>query len=120
MKSEHLKNITPEQRTAILEQARIARAEKAKWAKENLKLDWMDDAHWRELASKYNTRLPNKTAPNTEVKYLKRLFKSVGIDYKEYLDACGVTTLKQLVSLNPHMPAFAEVGFALEWIDSRE
>ena len=80
MTKHRLANISPEQRASILEQARIARAEKSEWAKENLKLDWMDDAYWRELASKYNTRLPNKTAPNTEVKHLKRLFKSVGID----------------------------------------
>lgn len=120
MTKQHLVNMTEEQRTSLLEKARVARKERSEWAKENLKMDWMDDAHWRSLASKYNTRLPTKTIPNTETKYLKRLFKTCGIDYKEYLDVCGVKTLKQLASLNPDMPAFAEVGFALEWIDSRE
>ena len=39
------------------------------------------------------------------------------MDIKDYLEACGVSTLKQLIRLNPDYPAAAEVGLALEYVD---
>ena len=83
----------------------------------HLKNDFNDLPHWKELASKYGVRLPSYFQPNTETKYLRRLFKKVEMDIQEYLEACGVSTLKQLVKLNPNYPAAAEYGLALEYID---
>lgn len=83
----------------------------------HLKNDFSDLPHWKELASKYGVRLPSYYQPSTETKYLRRLFKKVEMDIQEYLEACGVSTLKQLVKLNPNYPAYAELGLALEYID---
>ena len=83
----------------------------------HLEQDFEDLPHWKKLASKYDFRLPAYYQPNTETKYVKRLFTKVGIDLKEYLEDCGVKTLKSLVAMNPTFPAYAEIGFALEWID---
>ena len=83
----------------------------------HLKNDFSDLTHWKELASEYGVRLPRYYICNSETKYLRRLFKKVEIDIQEYLDACGVSTVKQLVKLNPNYPAAAEIGLALEHID---
>ena len=83
----------------------------------HLKNDFSDLPHWKELASKYGVRLPSYYQPASETKYLRRLFKKVDMDIKDYLEACGVSTLKQLVKLNPDYPAYAEMGLALEYID---
>lgn len=114
MSNPSFKPMTGEQRQQSIQ----ARKDKAIWAKENLDLEWGSDAEvWKDLARKYNTRLPMYTQPATETKYVKRLFKHVGIDLSIYLEACGVKTLKQLAQMNPREPASASVGFALEWVD---
>lgn len=51
---------------------------------------------------------------------MKRLFKKVGIDIQEYLESCGVKSLKELNAMNPNEPAFCSVGLALEWIDEEK
>ncbi|MNE94825.1 hypothetical protein D3C80_1928360 [compost metagenome] len=71
------------------------------------------------MASKYGVRLPQMLSANTEIKYIKRICKQLDIDISEYLEDCGVKTLKQLVNLNPTFTAFAEVGYMLEWYDDR-
>lgn len=82
-----------------------------------LKQDFLDLPVWKELASKYSFRLPAYYQPNTESKYIKRLFKHVGADLSAYLEDCGVKSVKSLVKLNENWPAYAEVGIALEYID---
>lgn len=95
-----------------------ARKAKAAWAKENLDLHWPQDLDvWKDLARKYNVRLPSYTQPATSTKYVKRVFKEVNIDIQEYLEASGVKSIRTLAQMNPREPAFASVGFALEWID---
>lgn len=112
-------NLTKEQREEMLEKARIAREEKRK-AGEHLEQDFgTDEAVWRSLASKYGVRLPASYIPNSEVKYLKRVAKALDIDLVEYLEDCGVKTLKQLAALNSNWPAWSEVGFLLEWWDEK-
>ncbi|MNH38326.1 hypothetical protein D3C79_993410 [compost metagenome] len=87
------------------------------FAKVNLKLDYLDEPTWRELSKKYLFRLPSWYQPATQTRYIKRLFKHVGMDIQDYLEACGVKSLKELNTLNPNEPAFASVGFALEWVE---
>lgn len=98
--------------------SRLAKQEAAKSLKQDF--DIVDINTWKELASKHGTRLPSYVHPNTETKYLKRLFKKVDMDIKDYLEACGVTTLKKLAALNPDYPAWAEYGLALEYIDEQK
>jgi hypothetical protein len=114
MKSEHLKNITPEQRLFMQEKARIAREQKKEAAK-LLKVLYADEKHWRELASSAGIRLPTAYLPSTETKYLRRAAKKLNIDMQEYLDDCGVKNLRQLVEINPTHTALCEVGLLLEW-----
>lgn len=111
----------PRDMSQYREQAKVSRLAKQEAAK-NLKQDFnsADVNTWKELASKHGTRLPSYVHPNTETKYLKRLFKKVDMDIKDYLEACGVTTLKKLAALNPDYPAYAEYGLALEYIDEQK
>lgn len=116
-----LTEITPEQRQQYLEQGRIARQERIKWAETNLDMEYgEDETEWRRLCALYKFRMPQRHIPNSETKYIRRLFKHLGVDIKEYLEDCGVTTLKQLNDMNPREPAFASVGFVLEWYNERK
>ena len=111
---------TPEEMEEIRLKGVEARRKKAEWAKEHLRNDFADHPLWRELAKKYDVKLPLYYEPNTETKYLHRVFKKTGTCYKEYLEACGATSLKQLASMNPTYPAYAEVGLLLEWVDENK
>ena len=111
---------TPRDMSQYKEQAAASRLAKKQYAEENLKLDYVDSPLWRELASKYNTRLPSYVHSNTASKYLKRMLNHLGVDSKEYLEACGVTTFKQLAELNPEYTAMAECGYLLEWYDEKQ
>lgn len=118
MKSDYLKDITPEQRAEMQEKARIAREQKKEQAK-LLKTEYADEKHWRELASSVGVRLPTTYLANTETKYLRRVAKKLNIDMQEYLDDCGVKNLRQLVELNPTHTALSEVGLLLEWYSDK-
>ena len=111
---------TPRDMSQYKEQAQASRLAKKQYAEENLKLDYADSPLWRELASKYKTRLPSYVHPNTSSKYLKRVMNHLGVDSKEYLADCGVKNFKQLAAMNPEYTAMAEVGLLLEWYDSKE
>jgi hypothetical protein len=110
----------PRDMSQYKEQAAASRKAKQEAAK-NLKQDFnsADVSAWKELASKHGVRLPSYTAPWTETKYIKRTMKKLGVDPKEYLESCGVTTIKKLVEMNPDTPAFFEVGLLLEWYDEK-
>lgn len=110
-----LPDITPEQRQQYLEQGRIARQEKIKWANETLKLDYADENHWKSLASEYNVRLPAYYHSNSSVKYVKRMAKAVGADILEYVEDMGCKSLSEMVKLNPKQNAVAMCGLFLEW-----
>lgn len=111
---------TPRDMSIYKEQATASRLAKKQWAEENLKLDYADAPLWKELASKYSTRLPSYVHPNTASKYLKRMLTHLGVDSKEYLESCGVKNFKQLAEMNPEYTAMAEVGLFLEWYDNKE
>lgn len=115
----YLSNLTPEERSKINEKSRLKR-EAMREAGESLESFPDDENHWRNLASRYNIRLPVSYIPNTETKYIKRVAKKLGIDYKEYLEDCGAKTLKELVEFNPNYPAYAEVGLLLEYYNEKE
>jgi hypothetical protein len=109
----------PRDMSQYREQAKASRLAKQE-ASKSLKQDFADMNTWKELASKHGVRLPSYVHPNTESKYLKRLFKKVQMNIKDYLEACGVNTMKQLAALNPDYPAYAEYGLALEYIDEQK
>lgn len=115
----YLQNLTEEQRKANLERARIARQEKAEAGK-LLFHDFCDLPHWQKLAKKYGVRLPNSYIPNSDVKHLKKVIKKLGVDYKDYLEACGYSNFSQFHKDNPTWPLYAEVGLFLEHFDEKE
>ena len=104
----------------LKQKAQEAKKAKMLFAEQSLKLDWGDESHWKELAKKLNVKMPVWYHPNTNVKFLKRLFKKVGIDIKEYVQDMGYSTLTKMMQDNPHMPAYAEYGFALEYISEKK
>lgn len=99
----------------MLEKAKAKREEKKK-AGESLRQNYADEAYHRSLASEYGLRMPVSYIPNTELKYLRRVAKHLNIDIKDYLEACGASTLKQLVAMNPTVTAVEEIGLFLEWV----
>lgn len=116
MSIEYLTSITPEQRAEMQAKALASKQARIKFAIDHLKTDYADDYFWNDLARELDVRLPNKTSPNTEVKYLKRVLKQFDIDPKEYAESCGVKNLKELSTLNPTWTARAEVGMLLEYV----
>ena len=116
-RTNHLKDLTPEQRAEMREKARLAHIARAEYAANNLKVDYADDTHWTDLAKKYNVRLCNRTSPASEIKYMRRLMKALNIDAKEYSESCGVRNLKELAELNSDWTARAMCGVLLEYFD---
>lgn len=112
----YLKELTQEDRELIAASIRA----KKQYAKENFNLNSADFPHWRELASKYNVRLPVFYQPATSTKYIMRVCKATGTDYKDFLESTGFTTLKQLALANPTWNAASMVGLCLEYIDESQ
>ena len=82
--------------------------------------DFEDLPYWKSLASKYGIRLPAYYYPSTDIRVMRKYLKKLGINkdtLKEYLEYCGVNNLQELCSMNPTFPAYAEIGFAMEYLE---
>lgn len=120
MKPNYLGNLSPEEREVCRLKASESRKARKLFAKENLIMDYgEDEGTWLELARKFSVRLPNKTLPNTDTKYLKRMCNTLGADFMEYLSYCGFTKSKDFSKANPQWTARAECGMILEWWDEK-
>lgn len=110
-----LNNLTPltEEQKQL---AQIARKEKI-LAGESLRHGWLDEQYWRDLAKKYNTRLPQTYQPATQTKYIRKVAKKVGIDIKNWIESTGCDNLAEINKLNPNIPAYAMTGWYLEYVD---
>lgn len=109
-------NMTPEQRAAALDKARIVRAEKTATWKANahlLKSDFSDSAYWHKLASKFKVRMPGAHVPGSEFKVVRKAARKLGIEPAEIRDAFG-GDVKHIHAMNPKWPAFAIIGLLLE------
>jgi len=110
----HLAPMTDEQRQAVKDQ-RIADQE---YARENVTLDRPDEPYWKALASEQGIRMPQWHILGTEIKYIRRACKKLGVDVKEYTDSTGFKTLKEFAETNHKFNAVAQVGLVLEyWVD---
>lgn len=103
--------MTEEQRQVVKENREAAQL----WAKENLKDDFADEPVWRSLGSEYSVRFPQRHVPGTELKYLKRTCKKLGIEISSFLESTGFSTLKQFAEANKTYPSWALVGLILEF-----
>lgn len=116
------KHLTPmsersdSERAEIIEKAQQARKDKAQWAKENLKLDWEDEDHWRELSKKHGYRLPTRNQ-KAAGKFVNRFLKHFNLDKEWYQDYSGFKNGNEEARVNPKLPAFAMVGLLLEQYD---
>ncbi|MNF64839.1 hypothetical protein D3C85_292890 [compost metagenome] len=106
-------NLTEEQRKEMYEKARISREEKKK-AGEHLKNDFLDEGHWRELASQVGFRLAAKHIPCSETKYIKRLLNHLGKEADWWKENNGYNKFSSFAKDNPDWPAFAAQGLVLE------
>lgn len=97
------------------EEVRLKRLADQEWAKQHLKNDFADEPVWRGFGSEYGVRFPQRHVPATELKYLKRTCKKLGLEVSTFLESTGFTTLKQLVSANKTYPSWAFVGLILEF-----
>lgn len=91
--------------------------EKKQWALANLKQDFEDLQVWKDLASKHSVRLPIYYAAGTEIKFVKRMTKKLGVNLDEFLESTGFTTLKQMALSNPTWPSYALCGILLEYAE---
>lgn len=111
----YLENLTPEQREEMRRKASETREAK-KIAGENLKKDYLDMPHWRELASKAacGIRFPSDYIPCSDVKYARRVLKKLGRDVDWWKEKTGYKNLAEFGKMNPEWNAQAMVGLILE------
>jgi len=97
------------------EEVRLKRIADQEYAKEHLQLDRPDEAYWKSEASARGIRMPQWHILGTEVKYVKRACKKLGVDVKEYTESTGFKTLKEFAETNHKFNAVAMVGLAIEY-----
>lgn len=99
------------------ERAKRQRLTDQQFARNNLKINYVDQTHWTALASKYNSKLPLWWKPASDVKYLRRIAKKANFDLNLFVDSTGCSTIKEWVNLNSNYTALGVVGPLLEFID---
>jgi hypothetical protein len=102
------------------EEVRLKRIADQEWAKDNLKDDFADEPVWRALGSEYSVRFPQRHVPGTELKYLKRTCKKLGLEISAFLESTGFSTLKQFAEANKTYPSWAFVGLILEFYNDHQ
>lgn len=107
--------MTEQQRKEV----RLKRVADQEYAKENLILNRPDEPYWKAEASARGIRMPQWHILGTEVKYVKRACKKLGIDVKEYVESTGFKTLKEFAEFNPKFNALAQVGLVIEYAVSK-
>lgn len=107
----HLKAMTDIQRQAVKDK-RIADQE---YARQHLKIEYMDENYWRDIASELGCRLPNWWIPGTEVKYLRRISKKLNFDLKLFVESTGFSNIKDFCETNSKFTALSLSGLLLEW-----
>ncbi|AZD19679.1 hypothetical protein C4K24_0345 [Pseudomonas chlororaphis subsp. aurantiaca] len=93
--------------------ANAARQRAQDYARENLKLDFADKTHWRELAGARGIHLPAWYVTATGGR-LGRYAERLGLTIHDVHAATGCRSFRALVQMNPTYPLFAHVGVLLE------
>ena len=84
-----------------------------------LRQEWADAEHWRELARHRGYRLPHWYLPMTP-KAMQQVLGSLGLDRQFFREAFGLKTYQQLIDLNPSAPLWAFAGWCLELLIKQE
>lgn len=96
-------NLTPEERQKNLQTAQEARkAKKEVWKanSHNLRQDFLDINHWKDLASKYKVRMPTSIEPTTTSR-MRTYIKRCGLTVKQYQEISGDFPMDVFIKLNP-------------------
>ncbi|WP_059003064.1 hypothetical protein [Pseudomonas syringae] len=93
--------------------AAAAREAAQQYARENLRLNFADAEHWRELAAAAGVRLPAWYVRSTGGR-IRKFCTRLNLSQSVIDDATGCSSYKQLAALNPTWPLFAVVGLLLE------
>jgi hypothetical protein len=114
MALEHLKKKTPEEMKEIREKGLLARAKKKEERANNihnLRDNWLDEGHWRNLASKYKLRMPNMyDLPSSAL--LTRVLKKLNMTRQQFNE--HYTSYSYFVKNNPDVSAYVLCGLILE------
>lgn len=113
MKSEYLKDVTPELRLEMQEKARLSRITKREYAEANLKTDYADMTYWKSLAGELNVRLPQRY--DVGVKGIRRVAKQLGVDVQQFVSSTGFSTLNGLCKANPTWTSRALACLLIDW-----
>lgn len=113
-----VESFTPEYRALIVAAAKAKREAQIEFANKNLKLDFDDTAHWRSLASIHGVRLPAWYVPVSELKYIRRACRRLGIGSEGMREATGFVSAEAFAAANPTWPSYALIGLLLEHKDS--
>lgn len=93
--------------------ASAARAKAQDYARENLRLDFADASHWRELAAAAGFSLPAWYVTATGGK-VQGFAERLGLTIHDVYAATGCRSFRSFVEMNPTWPLFAHVGVLLE------
>ena len=104
--------ITEEQR----EKAKQQRLIDQEYARNSLKISYLDQQHWASLASKYGSKLPNWWKPASDIKYLRRIAKKANFDLNLFVQSTGCSNIKEYADLNKNYTALGVSGPLLEYI----
>ena len=102
------------------EQAKHQRLVDQDYARNNLKVSYIDRPHWVGLASKYNCKLPLWWKPAIDVKYLRRVAKKANFDLNVFVESTGCSNIKEYADLNSNWSVLGLVGTLLEFIDEQK
>lgn len=107
--------VDPEKQKALLEKARLARVAKAAARVGNplgLKLEYADETHWADLATKHGVkRMPSKE-DQVDAPTLRKFIGKLDIPYEAFYER--FTSVKYFVDNNPKWTKYAAVGMLLE------
>lgn len=103
--------MTEEQREEIKQK----RIEAQEYAKANLKLDYADEKFWKDKGSELGIRFPGWWIKGSEVKYIRRACKKLGVDVNSFVESTGFSNLNQLVKVNSTWSAVGMVGLCIEF-----
>jgi hypothetical protein len=108
-------NELQQQRLAALAKARLAKATRAKSTQEEkeMKVDYLDDDTWAELAALRGINLPHRTTKLTRAKAAPYLHK-LGIDTTKFRAWCGYSNVATWAKKNPTFSLRALIGLLLE------
>lgn len=117
-RASHLQNVTPEQRKAVLEKARLARAANvAARRASTLRTDFLESSHWDDLARARGLRLPPWGQPCT-VSRMRTFIHKAGLSETACKEWLGYS-LAKFAGCNPSWPCRAFAGLVLEELAER-